>query len=73
MRGILFDKSPDANWKVAWHQDLTIAVRRNRDVFGYDGWSVKDGITHVQPPARVLDQMLAVRMSAFALALALPG
>jgi hypothetical protein len=27
VRGILFDKTPDANWKVAWHQDLTIAVR----------------------------------------------
>lgn len=27
VRGIYFDKHKDANWKVAWHQDLTIAVR----------------------------------------------
>src|SRR5947199_260242 len=28
VRGIYFDKSPEANWKVPWHQDLTIAVKR---------------------------------------------
>jgi hypothetical protein len=28
VRGLLFDKTPGANWKVAWHQDLSIAVRR---------------------------------------------
>ena len=27
VRGILFDKIPDANWKVPWHQDVTIAVQ----------------------------------------------
>src|SRR6266496_3097032 len=27
VRGIFFDKTPGANWKVAWHQDLSIAVK----------------------------------------------
>lgn len=27
VRGILFDKTPEANWNVVWHQDLSIAVR----------------------------------------------
>lgn len=27
VRGILFNKTPDSNWKVARHQDRTIAVR----------------------------------------------
>jgi hypothetical protein len=27
VRGILFNKLPGANWKVAWHQDCAIAVR----------------------------------------------
>lgn len=27
VRGIYFDKHKNANWKVAWHQDLTIAVQ----------------------------------------------
>jgi hypothetical protein len=25
VRGILFDKTPEANWKVPWHQDLSSA------------------------------------------------
>src|SRR5262249_39967766 len=25
VRGLFFDKTPEANWKVSWHQDLTIA------------------------------------------------
>src|SRR5688500_16968534 len=32
VRGILFDKTPDANWLVPWHQDLSIAVRERLDV-----------------------------------------
>ena len=34
VRAIYFDKHKDANWKVAWHQDLTIAVRERVDVNG---------------------------------------
>ena len=62
VRGILFDKSPDANWKVIWHQDLTIAVRERRNVPGFGGWTEKDGVPHVQPPVEVLERMLAVRV-----------
>lgn len=62
VRGILFDKTPDANWKVAWHQDLTIAVRERRDVDGFGPWSEKTGIAHVQPPAAVLERMVTVRL-----------
>ena len=62
VRGIYFDKSPEANWLVAWHQDLTLAVRERRDVAGFGPWSVKDGVPHVQAPAERLEQMLAVRL-----------
>jgi len=62
VRAILFDKTPAANWLVPWHQDLTIAVRRRESVHGYGPWSVKGGISHVQPPSFVLDAMLAVRI-----------
>ena len=33
--GILFNKTLRANWKVTWHQDLSIAVRRRADVPGF--------------------------------------
>ncbi len=62
VRGLWFDKLPRANWKVAWHQDLTIAVRQRLDVTGFQAWSVKDGVPHVQPPTEVLERMLAVRI-----------
>jgi hypothetical protein len=62
VRAILFDKTPAANWKVTWHQDLTIAVLNHHDVPGFGPWSTKAGVVHVQPPASVLDQMLAVRL-----------
>jgi ectoine hydroxylase-related dioxygenase (phytanoyl-CoA dioxygenase family) len=62
VRALLFDKTPETNWKVAWHQDLTIAVHERIDVPGYGPWSTKAGIVHVQPPTAVLERMLAVRV-----------
>lgn len=62
VRGLLFDKTPDANWIVPWHQDLSIAVQQRIDVEGFGPWSVKAGIVHVQPPAYVLEGMLTVRL-----------
>jgi ectoine hydroxylase-related dioxygenase (phytanoyl-CoA dioxygenase family) len=62
VRGILFDKTPNTNWKVTWHQDLTIAVRERRDSAGFASWTEKDGVAHVQPPHTVLERMVAVRI-----------
>jgi len=62
IRGIYFDKSPETNWMVAWHQDLTLAVRNQLDVPGFGPWSVKDGVPHVQPPVHLLEQMLTIRL-----------
>jgi ectoine hydroxylase-related dioxygenase (phytanoyl-CoA dioxygenase family) len=62
VRGILFDKTNGANWKVPWHQDVTIAVSHRFDVAGYGPWSMKAGVLHVQPPAEILQEMLSVRL-----------
>jgi ectoine hydroxylase-related dioxygenase (phytanoyl-CoA dioxygenase family) len=62
VRGILFDKTPEANWKVIWHQDLTIAVQARVDADGFGPWSEKAGVPHVQPPSSVLERMVAVRV-----------
>ena len=62
VRGILFNKTPDSNWKVAWHQDRTIAVRERKDVAAFGPWSVKAGVPSVQPPATVMAKMLAIRL-----------
>jgi hypothetical protein len=62
VRAILFDKTADANWKVAWHQDLTIAVQEKQEVPGYGPWSVKEGTVHVQPPMELLRGMITLRL-----------
>jgi hypothetical protein len=62
VRAILFDKTESANWQVAWHQDLTIAVQEKREVPGYGPWSVKDGVVHVQPPIALLESMVTLRL-----------
>jgi len=62
VRALLFDKTPSTNWKVAWHQDVTIAVAERRDAPGFGPWSVKAGIVHVQPPREILERMVAVRV-----------
>ncbi|MGK7901676.1 MAG: phytanoyl-CoA dioxygenase family protein [Hormoscilla sp.] len=62
VRGIFFDKNPEANWGVSWHQDLTIAVNQRIDTDGFGPWSIKEGVDHVQPPVRILEKMLTLRI-----------
>lgn len=62
VRAIWFNKSAEANWLVAWHQDLAIAVRERIETPGFEAWSVKEGVPHVQPPPAVLERMLTVRI-----------
>jgi ectoine hydroxylase-related dioxygenase (phytanoyl-CoA dioxygenase family) len=62
VRALLFDKTVSANWKVIWHQDITIATKERAEVAGYGPWTEKCGVPHVQPPTAVLEAMLAVRI-----------
>jgi hypothetical protein len=62
VRAILFDKTAGANWKVAFHQDRSIAVERRLDAPGFGPWSVKAGVPHVQPPLSILESMLTARI-----------
>jgi len=62
VKGTFFNKTQSSNWKVVWHQDLTIAVSERRHVDGFGPWTTKAGIPHVQPPAQVMAAMLAIRL-----------
>lgn len=62
VRALLFDKVPEANWKVPWHQDTAIAAAERVETPGFIGWSVKDGVTHVHPPVEILERMVALRI-----------
>jgi hypothetical protein len=62
VRAVLFDKSPSANWRVAWHQDRTIPVRARVEADGFGPWSTKGGVLHVAPPFEVLARMVTLRL-----------
>jgi ectoine hydroxylase-related dioxygenase (phytanoyl-CoA dioxygenase family) len=58
----LFDKTPDRNWLVALHQDLSIPVSARVAHPELRAWSVKEGQKFVQPPDELLSQLVAVRV-----------
>ncbi|MCX5660605.1 MAG: phytanoyl-CoA dioxygenase family protein [Planctomycetota bacterium] len=57
-----FEKSPARNWLVPLHQDLSIPVAARVDHPAIRGWSEKEGLLYAQPPAEVLEELLAVRL-----------
>ena len=61
-RATLFDKSPQSNWLVVWHQDTALPLGRRIDAPGWGPWSVKEGIHYAHAPAAALAQVLALRI-----------
>lgn len=62
VRAILFNKTPENNWLVSWHQDRTVAVSKKFEHPEWGPWSVKDNVHHVQPPVNVLNEMVTFRI-----------
>lgn len=61
-RATLFDKSPESNWLVVWHQDTALPLRERREVRGWGPWSTKEGIAYAHAPTGALSQVLALRI-----------
>lgn len=61
-RGTFFNKSPDSNWLIAWHQDTALPLREKREMPGWGPWSVKQGVAYAHAPAAALQQVLALRL-----------
>ncbi len=61
-KATLFDKHSEANWLVAWHQDISIPVLQKFDLENWTGWSRKDGVDYVQPPSEILSRLVALRI-----------
>ena len=62
VRGLVFDKTPQANWAVPWHQDLTVAMREQHDHPDFGPWSRKADGMHAHAPVALLRRMLALRI-----------
>ena len=61
-RATLFDKNPEANWLVVWHQDTALPQQRRHEKPGWGPWSVKEGVLYAHAPAQALSQILALRL-----------
>lgn len=59
-RAILFDKTAETNWSLAWHQDRTICVRERIEVKEFGPWSFRAGLHHVTPPFDLLARMVTL-------------
>jgi ectoine hydroxylase-related dioxygenase (phytanoyl-CoA dioxygenase family) len=58
----LFDKSPDANWLVVWHQDTALPFVERRELAGWGPWSKKAGVDYAHAPAAALCKIVALRI-----------
>lgn len=61
-RATLFDKSPNSNWLVVWHQDTALPLRQRHEIPGWGPWSVKAGVIYAHAPATALSHVLALRV-----------
>jgi ectoine hydroxylase-related dioxygenase (phytanoyl-CoA dioxygenase family) len=61
-RATLFDKSPNSNWLVVWHQDTALPLCERHETPGWGPWSVKDGVIYAHAPTAALAQVLALRI-----------
>ncbi len=62
VRAVFFDKTPGANWPVAWHQDLSIELANSAELDEWTHWRTKGPVRLVQPPPALLEHMVAVRI-----------
>lgn len=58
----LFEKSLERNWLVPMHQDLSVPVAARVEHPQLRGWSMKEGRLQVQPPAELLQRLVALRL-----------
>ena len=61
-KSIYFDKPPQSNWFVPYHQDLTISVDKKVALEGYENWTLKQGQFAVQPPIDILEDCYTIRI-----------
>lgn len=61
-KAIYFDKSPEANWYVTFHQDVTINVTDKIETPGFSGWTKKGDHYGVSPTEDILKSTITIRI-----------
>ena len=62
VKAIYFDKPPEHNWYVSWHQDVPINVVEKVETPGFDRWTQKEGTVSVCPPEEISKQLFTIRI-----------
>ena len=61
-KAIYFDKTPESNWFVSWHQDIVINVKEMIETPGFTNWTKKHGVYGVCPPDEYLKSTVTIRI-----------
>jgi ectoine hydroxylase-related dioxygenase (phytanoyl-CoA dioxygenase family) len=61
-RATLFEKTGQANWLIAWHQDRGLPLMETFDAPDWGPWTMKDGVRHALAPAWALERVIALRL-----------
>lgn len=61
-RATLFDKSPQTNWLIPWHQDTALPLANTFDAEGWGPWSIKAGVNYAHAPGWALERVIALRV-----------
>lgn len=62
IKSIYFDKPSSSNWRVNWHQDLTIYIKEKVETTGFKNWTKKNDEYGVQPPTEYLGSIVTLRI-----------
>ncbi|WP_255452586.1 phytanoyl-CoA dioxygenase family protein [Aquimarina sp. RZ0] len=61
-KAIYFDKPKASNWFVGYHKDISISVDKKETVESYKNWTLKKGQNGVQPPIKILQDTITIRI-----------
>lgn len=61
-KAIYFDKSPQDNWYVTWHQDVPINVTEKIETENFSSWTNKNGVISVRPPEGISKNTFSMRI-----------
>ena len=62
VRLLVFDKSESVNWAVDWHQDRVLPLATEHTRPGFERWTNKSGVPHVEPPLSLSERMVTLRV-----------
>lgn len=61
-KATLFEKNPNANWSIVWHQDTALPFETPFEHPEWGPWSRKDGLAYAHAPAWALARVTALRL-----------